>query len=283
MISVILPAYNEEKAIPGVIGGIKGLNIGCEILVVDDASTDNTAKVAHEAGARVICHPYNKGNGASIKTGVREAKGSIVVMMDADGQHDPKDIPSLLEHIGEYDMVVGARGKDSQNCLHRYVANKIYNLFARYLCGMKILDLTSGFRAVKKDVVRKFLYLFPNGFSYPTTITMSLIRAGYNVKYIPMSASKRVGRSKINLFRDGVRFFVIILRIGTLFKPIKVFLPVSCFCTLLGLGYYIYTFFAFHRFTNMSLLLLLSGINIFLLGLIAEQIAQSRLKQTERD
>ena len=282
MITVILPAYNEEEGISNVIGGIKELHLEYEILVIDDASTDGTAKVASDAGARVIRHPYNKGNGASIKTGIREAMGDLVVMMDADGQHNPEDIPSLVKDIGEYDMVVGARGKGSQGSFHRNAANKIYNIFATYLCGVKILDLTSGFRAVKKDIVKKFLYLFPNRFSYPTTITMSLIRAGYNVKYVPISvSSRRVGRSKINLLKDGVRFFIIMFRIATLFKPLRIFLPVSFFCILLGLGYYIYTFLAFHRFTNMTLLLFISGINIFLLGLISEQIAQLRFDRSE--
>jgi glycosyltransferase involved in cell wall biosynthesis len=281
MITVILPAYNEEEGISNVIGGIKELHLECEILVIDDASTDNTAGIASEAGARVIQHPYNKGNGASIKTGIREAKGDIIVMMDADGQHAPKDILSLVKDIGKYDMVVGARDKNSEGSSHRNIANKIYNLFATYLCGVKILDLTSGFRAVKKDIVKKFLYLFPNRFSYPTTITMSLIRAGYNVKYVPISASRRIGRSKINLLKDGVRFFIIMFRIATLFKPLKIFLPVSFFCILLGLGYYAYTFLALHRFTNMSLLLFVSGINIFLLGLISEQIAQLRFDRSE--
>lgn len=281
MISVILPAYNEERVVSEVISKIKKLELECEILVVDDASTDGTAKVASDAGARVIRHPYNKGNGASIKTGLREAMGDIVVMMDADGQHNPEDIPPLVKDIGEYDMIVGARGKGSQGSFHRNAANKIYNIFATYLCGVKILDLTSGFRAVKKDIAKKFMYLFPNGFSYPTTITMSLIKAGYNVKYVPIDVSRRVGVSKIRVLKDGIRFFIIMFRIGTLFKPIKVFLPTSFLCILFGLGYYVYTFLVFHRFTNMSLLLFISGINIFLLGLIAEQIAQLRFDRSE--
>lgn len=281
MITVILPAYNEENVISDVISKIKRLELECEILVIDDASTDNTAKVASEAGARVIKHPYNKGNGASIKTGIREANGDVIVMMDADGQHDPEEIFSLVKHIGEYDMVVGARVKNSQTSFHRDVANKVYNLFATYLCGMRILDLTSGFRAVKKNVAKRFLYLFPNRFSYPTTITMSLIRAGHSVKYVPITVSKRIGKSKISLLKDGVRFLVIMFRIGTLFSPVRVFLPVSFFCILLGLGYYLYTFLAFHQFTNMSLLLFVSGINVFLLGLIAEQVALLRFERSE--
>ncbi len=282
MITIIIPAYNEEKSIGGLIAKIKSQNPAYEILIIDDASGDSTAKAAQEAGARVLSHPYNKGNGASIKTGIREAGGDVLVMMDADGQHNPEDIPSLIKEIGRYDMVVGARGRGSQN-LCRGIANKIYNVLASYLSGVKIPDLTSGFRAIKKDIARKFVYLLPNRFSYPTTITLSLIKAGYNVKYIPINAEKRIGKSKINLLKDGARFFIIIFKIATLFKPIKIFLPVSAVLILLGAGYYIYTFILFHRFTNMSLLLLISGANVFLLGLIAEQIAQLRFDRTEED
>ena len=186
-VSVIMPAFNEEAVIGNVVSKLKQLNIASEIIVVDDCSKDKTAEVAQKAGAKVIRHPYNKGNGAAIKTGIRNASGDIIVMMDSDGQHDPADVPRLLAPIGEYDMVVGARVKNEKGSTHRNFANRVYNRLATYLCGIKILDLTSGFRSIKKEVVKKFVYLLPNKFSYPTTITMALIRAGHNVKYEPLT------------------------------------------------------------------------------------------------
>ena len=280
-ITIILPAYNEEPVIGGVIEKLKALDLDADILVIDDCSSDKTKEVAEQAGARVIRHPYNKGNGAAIKTGVRNALGEIIVTMDADGQHNPDDVPRLLKDIGEFDMVVGARTDSSEGKVHRNIANKIYNRLASYLCTFKVEDLTSGFRAVKTSVARKFVYLFPNRFSYPTTITMSLIKGGFNVKYEPIEAARRVGKSKIKLFRDGAKFFIIIFKIATLFRPIKIFLPVSILLFLLGIIRYAYTFITEHRFTNMSMLLLVASVNIFLLGLLAEQVAELRYDKTD--
>lgn len=280
-VSVIIPAYNEEKAIETVIKGIK--KEGWEIIVVDDGSIDRTEEVAEKAGARVIKHPYNIGNGAAVKTGIRAAKGEILVTMDGDGQHNPEDIPRLLQDIGKYDMVVGARSKDSETEIHRDLANRIYSLFASYVAGRKIHDLTSGFRAVKANIAKRFIYLLPNTFSYPSTITLSLIRAGHSVKYEPIKVRSRTGKSKIKLFSDGLRFFLIMFKIATLFSPMKIFLPASLSLIFLGIGYYIYTFINFLRFTNMSLLLIVSGILFFLLGLISEQIAQLRFDRSEGD
>lgn len=282
LISIIIPAYNEEEIIGEVVGGIKKIMEGdYEILVVDDGSVDRTEEVAEKAGARVIKHPYNIGNGAAVKTGIRAAKGEILVTMDGDGQHSPEDIPKLLQDIGKYDMVVGARSKDSETKVHRNFANKIYNLFATYVAGGKIHDLTSGFRAVKTHIAKRFVYLLPNTFSYPSTITLSLIRAGYSVKYEPIRVRSRTGKSKIRLFSDGLRFFLIMFKIATLFSPMKIFLPSSLSLIFLGIGYYFYTFINFNRFTNMSLLLIVSGILFFLLGLISEQIAQLRFDRSE--
>ncbi|UCD85215.1 MAG: glycosyltransferase family 2 protein, partial [Deltaproteobacteria bacterium] len=259
LISIIIPAYNEEEIIGEVVGGIKKIMEGdYEILVVDDGSVDRTEEVAEKAGARVIKHPYNIGNGAAVKTGIRAAKGEILVTMDGDGQHSPEDIPKLLQDIGKYDMVVGARSKDSETKVHRNFANKIYNLFATYVAGGKIHDLTSGFRAVKTHIAKRFVYLLPNTFSYPSTITLSLIRAGYSVKYEPIRVRSRTGKSKIRLFSDGLRFFLIMFKIATLFSPMKIFLPSSLSLIFLGIGYYFYTFINFNRFTNMSLLLIVS-------------------------
>ena len=281
-ISIVIPAMNEERVIGIVIKGVKSL-LGdkCEIIVVDDGSKDSTGKVAKEAGAIVVTHPYNIGNGAAIKSGIRSARGDVIVMMDSDGQHKPKDIPRLIEKIGAYDMVIGARTGESETSLHRDVANTIYNKFATYLTKKDILDLTSGFRAIRADIAKRFVYLLPNTFSYPTTLTLSLIRSGHSVEFIPIVARKREGKSKIKLLKDGMRFFLIMLKIATLFSPFRVFLPVSAGFITSGIGYYVYTFITTHRFTNMSALLISNGIIIFMMALIAEQIAQLRLDKTE--
>jgi len=284
-IGVILPAYNEEEKIGSLVADIyKVLGPEAEILVVDDASSDSTAEKAQEAGARVISHPYNLGNGAAVKTGLREARGDIVVLMDADGQHRPEDIPLLLEDMDRYDMVIGARGRGSRQVFWRRMANYIYNWLASYVSGRKILDLTSGFRAMKRDAVRHYIYLLPNTFSYPSTLTLSFIKSGRPVKFVPIKVlPRREGRSKINLLQDGVRFFLIITKIATLFSPLKIFLPLSLLFFLAGLSYYLYTFLHFHRFTNMSALLLTTAVTIFMLGLIAEQIAFLRMERTEEE
>src|SRR3989337_2748817 len=282
MISVVIPAYKEAKVIGTVIKGVHSiLKDRCEVIVVDDGSPDETGKAAQEAGARVVRHPYNMGNGAAVKSGLRAAEGDIIVMMDADGQHKPEDIPRLLEQVGVYDMVIGARTKASETSVHRDIANAIYNRFAAYLTKKEILDLTSGFRAIKTDIAKRFVYLLPNTFSYPTTLTLSLIRSGHSVTFIPIVARKREGKSKIKLLKDGVRFFLIMLKIATLYSPFRVFLPVSVSFFGLGIGYYVYTFITEHRFTNMSALLISNGIIIFMMALIAEQIAQLRLDRTE--
>jgi len=281
-ISVVLPAFREERVIGAVIQGVRSvMGSGCEIIVVDDGSPDNTGKAAEEAGARVLRHPYNMGNGAAVKSGIRAATGDVIVMMDSDGQHKPEDIPRLLEQVGIFDMVIGARTKASETSVHRDVANAIYNRFAAYLTKKEILDLTSGFRAIKADIAKRFVYLLPNTFSYPTTLTLSLIRSGHSVTFIPIVAKKREGKSKIKLLKDGVRFFLIMLKIATLYSPFRVFLPVSVSFFGLGIGYYVYTFITEHRFTNMSALLISNGIIIFMMALIAEQIAQLRLDRTE--
>ena len=281
-ISVVLPAFREERVIGTVIQGVRAImGSGCEIIVVDDGSSDGTGKAAEEAGARVVRHPYNMGNGAAVKSGIRAATGDIIVMMDADGQHKPEDIHRLIEQVGTYDMVIGARTGESETSVHRDVANAIYNRFATYLTKKEILDLTSGFRAIKADIAKRFVYLLPNTFSYPTTLTLSLIRSGHSVTFIPIVAKKREGKSKIKLLKDGVRFFLIMLKIATLYSPFRVFLPVSVSFFGLGIGYYVYTFITEHRFTNMSALLISNGIIIFMMALIAEQIAQLRLDRTE--
>ncbi|ROR29709.1 glycosyltransferase family 2 protein [Inmirania thermothiophila] len=275
-LTVVLPARNEAAAIGKVVRRVREtLGDGAEILVVDDGSTDGTAAVAEAAGARVIRHPYGMGNGAAIKTGARAARGEVLVFMDADGQHDPADIPRLLTKLDEgYAMAVGARSARSQASLGRWAANGFYNRLASYMVGHRVADLTSGFRAVRAERFREFLHLLPNGFSYPTTITMAFFRAGYPVAYVPIEAAARVGRSHIRPLRDGARFLLIIFRVGTLYAPLKLFAPLAALLYVLGLGYYAYTFAAMGRFTNMSALLLTTATVIFLIGLVSEQITQ---------
>lgn len=281
-ITVVLPAKNEAGAIEKTILGIKNLELVHEIIVVNDGSTDDTAQIAEQAGAKVISHPYSKGNGAAIKTGARNATGDIIIFMDADGQHDANDIFKLIERVEEgYDLVVGARQKGSQASIGRGIANKLYNNLATYMSDHHVEDLTSGFRAVRAEKFREFIYLLPNGFSYPTTSTMAFFRAGYSVTYVPIHAAKRIGKSHIHPIKDSVRFFLIIFKIATLYSPLKMFLPFSVLLFILGTGWYGYTLYEYQRFTNMSALLYTGSIMIFLMGLISEQITSLMYKKDE--
>lgn len=272
-LSIALPAKNEAAAIGQVVRTLAALHPQAEILVVDDGSTDETAAVVETAGARVVRHPYSKGNGAAIKTAAREASSEVIVFMDGDGQHDPKDISRLLEKLDEgHDMAVGARQKGSQASFGRGLANRLYNWLASWMTGHEVEDLTSGFRAVRAEKFREFLYLLPNGFSYPTTSTMAFFRAGYSVAYVPIHAAKRIGKSHIRLLRDGARFLLIIFKIGTLYSPLKLFGPVAVLMFLLASGWYAHTLVEYGRFTNMSALLYTGSVVVFLMGLISEQI-----------
>lgn len=281
MISIVLPAKNESAAIGDTVAGIVRVLPEAEVIVVNDGSTDATAAVAEAAGARVVHHPYSKGNGAAIKTGARAASGEVIVFMDADGQHDPADIPRLLALIEQgHDMVVGARQKGSQASVGRGFANGLYNRLASWMTGHKVQDLTSGFRAVRAARFREFLYLLPNGFSYPTTSTMAFFRAGYSVAYVPIHAAQRIGKSHIRLLRDGARFFLIIFKIGTLFSPVKIFAPVALGMFALASAWYGWTWWHEGRFTNMSALLYSGSVMVFLMGLISEQITALMYKDT---
>ena len=283
-VSVIIPAKNEELSIGPLIYDLRRLFPAFEIIVVDDGSTDKTAEISKENGATVLSHPMSMGNGAAIKTGARYARGDILVFMDGDGQHDPADIPRLLEKFEEnYEMVVGARIMNTHASLGRKFANKLYNKLASIMTGFKIEDLTSGFRAARARHFRKFLYLLPNGFSYPTTITMSFFRAGFPVCYIPIRAKPRKGKSNISMIRDGIKFLVIIFKIGALFSPMRFFLPISSFLFLVGVSYFGYTFFCLGRFTNMTALLFISSLLTFLIGIVSEQISGLHYKGVEED
>jgi glycosyltransferase involved in cell wall biosynthesis len=283
-ISIVLPCHNEAASLVHILPRIAATVPGTEILVVDDGSTDDTAMVCARQGVRVVSHPYNMGNGAAVKTGARHARGSVLVYMDADGQHDPADIPRLLAALAAgHGMAVGARGPGSQASTLRRLANRIYNDLASFMTGMHIRDLTSGFRAVRADYFRRFLYLLPNGFSYPTTITMAFFRSGLPVAYVPIRTARCQGKSHIRLVRDGVKFLIVILKIGALFSPMRLFLPVSFALFMTGIAYYAYTFAAFHRFTNMSGVLFLSALFTFLIGIVAEQVSSLHYKGIDQD
>ncbi|MEI6107294.1 MAG: glycosyltransferase family 2 protein [Opitutae bacterium] len=285
-ISVIIPVFREGTVIGAVIEKVRlimdATGLSHEIIVVDDGSDDETAAAAQKAGARVISHPYNIGNGAAIKTGIRQAKGKTLIMMDGDGQHNPEDIPQLLAKMDRFDMVVGARTGDSESQFHRNMANGFYNTFASYICSRKIEDLTSGFRAIKAGIARQFVSLLPNSFSYPTTITMALLRSGYSLAYVPIKANRRVGKSKIKLIRDGSRFFLIIVKIATLFSPMRVFLPVSAVMFFTGIGYGAFRIlFMGGRYGPTSAMLITMSVVVFMVGLVSEQVAQLRYDRNE--
>jgi glycosyltransferase involved in cell wall biosynthesis len=272
-LSIVIPAKNESAAIGDIVRTATSEYPKAEIIVVDDGSTDATAEIAEEAGATVIQHPESLGNGASVKSGARAARGEVLAFMDGDGQHDPREISRLLKKLDQgYEMAVGARDSGSHASIGRLFANGLYNVLASRLSGREITDLTSGFRVVRARLFKKFLYLLPNGFSYPTTITMAFLRSGYAICFEPIAVGKRSGKSHIRPIRDGVRFFAIIFKIATLYAPLKIFLPISGLFFATGLGYYAYTYFAFGRFTNMSMLVFSASVIIFLIGLISEQI-----------
>lgn len=281
-LSIVLPAKNEAESLRKLLPAIRAFQPDAEVIIVDDGSTDDTAMLATSHGARIVKHPRSLGNGAAIKSGARAAVGDVIVFMDADGQHRPEDISRLLAELNKgSDMVVGARSIASQAGAHRALANTFYNWLATWMVGQSVSDLTSGFRAVKTALFRKYLYLLPNGFSYPTTITMSFFRAGYVVSYVPIEAPRRIGTSHIRLFRDGARFFLIIFKIGTLFAPLKLFLPISFAFFATACSYYLYTYLSVGRFTNMSALLFITSILVFLMGLISEQISALNYKDSD--
>jgi glycosyltransferase involved in cell wall biosynthesis len=279
--SVVIPAYNEAAAISQVVSELARAAPWQEIIVVDDGSTDGTGDIARAAGARVIRHPYNKGNGASVKSGIREAIGDHVLIIDADGQHPPADALRLVDRLGEYDLVVGARASATQATLGRRVGNWLLNRLASYLAERPIPDLTSGFRGARRAYLREFLHLLPNRFSTPTTTTLAFIKAGYNVAFEPIEGKQRTGQSKIRLASDGASFVLIILKVVTIFSPLRVFLPLSVAAIALGAVYALWTILTQAHVTNSSVLLLVLGVIVFLVGLVSEQIAALRFEGRE--
>jgi glycosyltransferase involved in cell wall biosynthesis len=272
-LSIILPAKNEAPALADLLPRLRAAQPTAEIIVVDDGSTDNTRAICAQHGIQCLTSPYSMGNGAAIKRGARVASGDILVFMDGDGQHDPADVARLVEKLGQgFDMAVGARDWESQAGVGRGLANTLYNWLASHMTGHQVADLTSGFRAVRADRFREFLYLLPNGFSYPTTSTMAFFRSAYPVTYVSIKASQRIGKSHIRPMRDGVRFLLIIFKIATLYSPLKLFVPASAAFFLLGCLNYAWTFLREGRLTNMSTLMWSAAVIVFLIGLVSEQI-----------
>ncbi len=283
--SVLIPAFNEASVIESVIQEIERLGNWKEIIVVDDGSSDPTAERAASAGATVIRHPYNKGNGAAVKSAVRQATGDYILLMDADGQHSPSEIPRLIDKLGEFDLVVAARSFKAQATLSRGLGNGFLNRFATMLSGFPIADLTSGFRAAKRERFKQFIHLFPNGFSYPSTSTLAFVKAGYSVCFIDVVGKQREGKekSKMRPWKEGGRFIMLILRMVTLFSPLRVFLPISLVFFGLGFGYLVYTIIDETHVTNTSVLLITAAAVLFLFGLLSEQIAALRFERTGQD
>lgn len=271
--TAVIPAKNEARSISVLIEQLLALPDLKEIIVVDDGSTDGTGDIAERLGAKVVRHPYSKGNGAAIKSGARAAAGDILLFMDADGQHAASDVHRLLQRVEQgFDMVVGSRQPGSQASVGRGVANGFYNRLASYITDHKVEDLTSGFRAVRREKFLQFLYLLPNGFSYPTTSTMAFFRAGYSVAFEPIVAGRREGKSHIKPLQDGIRFLLIIFKVGTLYSPLKLFFPIAFAIFMTGLSYYGFTYFTQGRFTNMSALMFTTSLIVFMVGLVSEQI-----------
>jgi glycosyltransferase involved in cell wall biosynthesis len=279
--SIIVPALNEAEAIDGLVRALRGSAPWHEVIVVDDGSTDGTGERAREAGAIVVRHPYNKGNGAAVKSGIRRATGDAILIVDGDGQHRPADAVRLVSRLDEYDLVIGARSAATQATTSRRLGNALLNRLATYLTDREIPDLTSGFRAARRECMLEFLHLLPNGFSTPTTTTLAFIKAGYSVAFEPVDAEQRQGKSKIKLARDGAKFFLILLKIITIFSPLKIFVPVSVVTFLLGFGYAIWTAVRQSHVTNSSVLLILLAVVIFLVGLVSEQISALRFERRQ--
>ena len=281
-VSIVIPANDEEDAIGDVVRSLRAAAGWHEVLVVDDGSSDHTAVQARAAGASVIRHPYNKGNGAAVKTGIRSACGEFILIVDADGQHRASDALRIAARLGEYDLVVGARRPEAQATPTRRAGNTLLNILAGYVTDREIPDLTSGIRGARRECLREFIHLLPNGFSTPTTTTLAFIKAGYNVWFEPIEAQPRVGRSKLRVARDGARFFLILLKLITIFSPLRIFVPLSAFAFAVGIAYGLVNFVVAGRIPNGAVVLLLFSVIVFLVGLVSEQVASLRFSSSEQ-
>jgi glycosyltransferase involved in cell wall biosynthesis len=283
-VTVVIPAYNEELTIGEVVTGVRRSVPEADIIVINDGSNDATAEKARNAGARVISHPLNKGNGACIKTALREITGGKVAIIDGDGQHNPEDLPSLLTQLDKFDLVVGARSFITANgSLLRNFGNVFLSRLASFLAEQNIPDLTSGFRAFRHEIVSKYLHIYPNKYSFPSTSTLTCITAGYNVKFVPVQVRERppLTYSKLHPFKDGFRFLMFILRIITLANPNKIFFPAGLFMVICGILLTIRNLILFMQFSGGVVLFLAGGINIIFFGLILDQFASIRLKDRD--
>jgi glycosyltransferase involved in cell wall biosynthesis len=276
--SVVIPAFNEAASIGAVVSDLAAAAPWREILVVDDGSSDDTGAHASAAGARVLRHPYNKGNGAAVKTGIRQAAGAFILIADGDGQHRPADAARLVAHLGTYDLVVGARSRQTHASISRRIGNAMLNAIASFLTEQPVPDLTSGFRAARRENLLEFIHLLPNGFSTPTTTTLAFIKAGYSVRFEPVDAAQRAGVSKIRIGSDGFHFFLILLKVITIFSPLRLFVPVSGAAFVVGAGYGVWTIATQSHVTNSSVLLIVLSVVILLVGLVSEQISSLRFE-----
>ena len=277
-VTIVLPAFNEGVSIGQVVTALRTAAPWHEILVVDDGSTDGTGQAAQDCGARVIRHPYNKGNGAAVKTAIRSANSEWIAVVDADGQHRAEDVARIVDRLGDFDLMIGARDPRTQATAGRRVGNAVLNWLASYLTERPIPDLTSGLRAARRDYLLEFIHLLPNGFSTPTTTTLAFIKAGYNVGFEPIGALPRVGTSKIRLASDGAKFLLILLKVITIFSPLRIFAPLSALAFLVGAGYGAWNFVYHARIPNGAVLLLMFSVIVILVGLISEQIATLRFE-----
>jgi glycosyltransferase involved in cell wall biosynthesis len=275
-VSIVIPALDEAATISDVVLRLRASAPWREVIVVDDGSSDSTADVARRAGAHVVRHPYNKGNGAAVKTGIRHASGEYVLILDGDGQHSPDDARRIVAPLGDYDLVVGARSASTHASAGRRAGNGLLNLLAGYLTGRPIPDLTSGFRAARRECLREFMHLLPNGFSTPTTTTLAFIRAGYSVAFEPVHAHRRTGHSKIRFASDGAKFLLILLKIVTVFSPLRVFVPISLVAFVVGAAYGVWNVVANGRIPNGAVLLILFAALVLLVGLVSEQVSSLR-------
>jgi glycosyltransferase involved in cell wall biosynthesis len=277
-VTIVVPAFNERGSIGGVVAALRAAAPWHEVIVIDDGSTDGTGEAAQDAGARVVRHPYNKGNGAAVKSGIRAATSDWIAIVDADGQHRTEDAKRIVQKLGDYDLVIGARDPDTQATSGRRLGNAVLNWLASYLTERPIPDLTSGYRAARRDYLMEFIHLLPNGFSTPTTTTLAFIKAGYNVAFEPIAALPRVGTSKIRLASDGAKFFLILLKVITIFSPLRIFAPVSGVAFAVGAIYGAWNYVYHARIPNGAVLLLMFSVIVILVGLISEQISALRFE-----